>query len=141
MVRREELCCRLCSRFSGLVFSGFVVFFRCLRFLGCRFSRSFVMLFRRLSFLRSSWFSCYFFVFFSGLGFLSSGWFSFCFFVFFGSLSFLLCGRFCRGFVVFFVMGGLGSRAVGGSRCLSGAYCVSSESGGRETHSSANDQS
>ncbi len=39
-------------------------FFRCLRFLGCRFSRSFVMLFRRLSFLRSSWFSCYFFVFF-----------------------------------------------------------------------------
>ncbi|SAS40401.1 Uncharacterised protein [Klebsiella pneumoniae] len=122
------------------MFSGFVVF-RCLRFLGCRFSRSFVMLFRRLSFLRSSWFSCYFFVFFSGLGFLSSGWFSFCFFVFFGSLSFLLCGRFCRGFVVFFVMGGLGSRAVGGSRCLSGAYCVSSESGGRETHSSGNDQS
>ena len=96
------------------MFSGFVVFFRCLRFLGCRFSRSFVMLFRRLSFLRSSWFSCYFFVFFSGLGFLSSGWFSFCFFVFFGSLSFLLCSRFCRGFVVFFVMGGLGSR----SRCL-----------------------
>lgn len=122
MVHREELCCRLCSRFSGLVFSGFVVFFRCLRFLGCRFSRSFVMLFRRLSFLRSSWFSCYFFVFF-------------------GSLSFLLCSRFCRGFVVFFVMGGLGSRAVGGSRCLSGAYCVSSESGGRETHSSGNDQS
>ncbi|CAM6325960.1 Uncharacterised protein [Klebsiella pneumoniae] len=123
------------------MFSGFVVFFRCLCFLGCRFSRSFVMLFRRLSFLRSSWFSCYFFVFFSGLGFLSSGWFSFCFFVFFGSLSFLLCSRFCRGFVVFFVMGGLGSRAVGGSRCLSGAYCVSSESGGRETHSSGNDQS
>ncbi|STT54349.1 Uncharacterised protein [Klebsiella pneumoniae] len=87
------------------MFSGFVVFFRCLRFLGCRFSRSFVMLFRRLSFLRSSWFSCYFFVFFSGLGFLSSGWFSFCFFVFFGSLSFLLCGRFCRGFVVFFCDG------------------------------------
>lgn len=141
MVHREELCCRLCSRFSGLVFSGFVVFFRCLRFLGCRFSRSFVMLFRRLSFLRSSWFSCYFFVFFSGLGFLSRGWFSFCFFVFFGSLSFLLCSRFCRGFVVFFVMGGLGSRAVGGSRCLSGAYCVSSESGGRETYSSGNDQS
>ncbi len=141
MVHREELCCRLCSRFSGLVFSGFVVFFRCLRFLGCRFSRSFVMLFRRLSFLRSSWFSCYFFVFFSGLGFLSSGWFSFCFFVFFGSLSLLICSRFCRGFVVFFVMGGLGSRAVGGSRCLSGAYCVSSESGGRETHSSGNDQS
>ena len=123
------------------MFSGFVVFFCSLRFLCYRFSRSFVVLFSRLSFLRSSGFSFYFFVFFSGLGFLSSGWFSFCFFVFFGSLSFLLCSRFCRGFVVFFVMGGLGSRAVGGSRCLSGAYCVSSESGGRETHSSGNDQS
>ncbi|ADC58674.1 conserved hypothetical protein [Klebsiella variicola At-22] len=123
------------------MFSGFVVFFCSLRFLCYRFSRSFVVLFSRLSFLRSSGFSFYFFVFFSGLGFLSSGWFSFCFFVFFGSLSFLLCSWFCRGFVVFFVMGGLGSSAVGSSRCLSGAYCVSSESGGRETHSSGNDQS
>lgn len=123
------------------MFSGFVVFFCSLRFLCYRFSRSFVVLFSRLSFLRSSGFSFYFFVFFSGLGFLGSGWFSFCFFVFFGSLSFLLCCWFCRGFVVFFVMGGLGSSAVGSSRCLSGAYCVSSESGGRETHSSGNDQS
>ena len=123
------------------MFSGFVVFFCSLRFLCYRFSRSFVVLFSRLSFLRSSGFSFYFFVFFSGLGFLSSGWFSFCFFVFFGSLSFLLCSWFCRGFVVFFVMGGLGSSAVGSSRCLSGAYCVSSESGGRETHSSGNNQS
>lgn len=123
------------------MFSGFAVFFCSLRFLCYRFSRSFVVLFSRLSFLRSSGFSFYFFVFFSGLGFLSSGWFSFCFFVFFGSLSFLLCSWFCRGFVVFFVMGGLGSSAVGSSRCLSGAYCVSSESGGRETHSSGNDQS
>ncbi len=123
------------------MFSGFVVFFCSLRFLCYRFSRSFVVLFSRLSFLRSSGFSFYFFVFFSGLGFLGSGWFSFCFFVFFGSLSFLLCSWFCRSFVVFFVMGGLGSSAVGSSRCLSGAYCVSSESGGRETHSSGNDQS
>lgn len=123
------------------MFSGFVVFFCSLRFLCYRFSRSFVVLFSRLSFLRSSGFSFYFFVFFSGLGFLGSGWFSFCFFVFFASLSFLLCSWFCRGFVVFFVMGGLGSSAVGSSRCLSGAYCVSSESGGRETHSSGNDQS
>ena len=123
------------------MFSGFVVFFCSLRFLCYRFSRSFVVLFSRLSFLRSSGFSFYFFVFFSGLGFLGSGWFSFCFFVFFGSLSFLLCSWFCRGFVVFFVMGGLGSSAVGSSRCLSGAYCVSSESGGRETHSSGNNQS
>lgn len=123
------------------MFSGFVVFFCSLRFLCYRFSRSFVVLFSRLSFLRSSGFSFYFFVFFSGLGFLGSGWFSFCFFVFFGSLSFLLCSWFCRGFVVFFVMGGIGSSAVGSSRCLSGAYCVSSESGGRETHSSGNDQS
>lgn len=123
------------------MFSGFVVFFCSLRFLCYRFSRSFVVLFSRLSFLRSSGFSFYFFVFFSGLGFLGGGWFSFCFFVFFGSLSFLLCSWFCRGFVVFFVMGGLGSSAVGSSRCLSGAYCVSSESGGRETHSSGNDQS
>lgn len=123
------------------MFSGFVVFFCSLRFLCYRFSRSFVVLFSRLSFLRSSGFSFYFFVFFSGLGFLGSGWFSFCFFVFFGSLSFLLCSWFCRGFVVFFVMGGLGSSAVGSSRCLSCAYCVSSESGGRETHSSGNDQS
>ncbi|CAM3782647.1 hypothetical protein KLVA111896_18130 [Klebsiella variicola] len=123
------------------MFSGFVVFFRSLRFLCYRFSRSFVVLFSRLSFLRGSGFSFYFFVFFSGLGFLGSGWFSFCFFVFFGSLSFLLCSWFCRGFVVFFMMGGLGSSAVGSSRCLSGAYCVSSESGGRETHSSGNDQS
>lgn len=123
------------------MFSGFVVFFCSLRFLCYRFSRSFVVLFSRLSFLRSSGFSFYFFVFFSGLGFLGSGWFSFCFFVFFGSLSFLLCSWFCRGFVVFFVMGCLGSSAVGSSRCLSGAYCVSSESGGRETHSSGNDQS
>ncbi|SXD64526.1 Uncharacterised protein [Klebsiella variicola] len=123
------------------MFSGFVVFFCSLRFLCYRFSRSFVVLFSRLSFLRSSGFSFYFFVFFSGLGFLGSGWFSFCFFVFFGSLSFLLCSWFCCGFVVFFVMGGLGSSAVGSSRCLSGAYCVSSESGGRETHSSGNDQS
>lgn len=113
------------------MFSGFVVFFCSLRFLCYRFSRSFVVLFSRLSFLRSSGFSFYFFVFFSGLGFLGSGWFSFCFFVFFGSLSFLLCSWFCRSFVVFFVMGGLGSSAVGSSRCLSGAYCVSSESGGR----------
>ncbi|SAR75738.1 Uncharacterised protein [Klebsiella variicola] len=104
------------------MFSGFVVFFCSLRFLCYRFSRSFVVLFSRLSFLRSSGFS-------------------FCFFVFFGSLSFLLCSWFCRGFVVFFVMGGLGSSAVGSSRCLSGAYCVSSESGRRETHSSGNDQS
>ncbi|CAM3388851.1 hypothetical protein KLVA5327_13920 [Klebsiella variicola subsp. variicola] len=123
------------------MFSGFVVFFCSLRFLCYRFNRSFVVLFSRLSFLWSSGFSFYFFVFFSGLGFLGSGWFSFCFFVFFGSLSFLLCSWFCRGFVVFFVMGGLGSSAVGSSRCLSGAYCVSSESGGRETHSSGNDQS
>lgn len=85
------------------MFSGFVVFFCSLRFLCYRFSRSFVVLFSRLSFLLCSWF--------------------------------------CRGFVVFFVMGGLGSSAVGSSRCLSGAYCVSSESGRRETHSSGNDQS
>ncbi|SXE96480.1 Uncharacterised protein [Klebsiella variicola] len=123
------------------MFSRFVVFFCSLRFLCYWFSRSFVVLFSRLSFLRSSGFSFYFFVFFSGLGFLGSCWFSFCFFVFFGSLSFLLCSWFCCGFVVFFVMGGLGSSAVGSSRCLSGAYCVSSESGRRETHSSGNDQS
>ena len=123
------------------MFSGFVVFFCSLRFLCYRFSRSFVVLFSRLSFLRSSGFSFYFFVFFSGLGFLGSGWFRFCFLVFFGSLSFLLCSWFCCGFMVFFVMGGLGSSAVGSSRRLSGAYCVSSESGGRETHSSGNNQS
>ncbi|SSL24143.1 Uncharacterised protein [Klebsiella quasipneumoniae] len=99
-----------------------MVFFRCLGFLGYRFSGSFVVLF-------------------SGLGFLGSGWFRFSFLVFFGSLSFLLCSWFCCGFMVFFMMGGLGSSAVGSSRRLSGAYCVSSESGGRETHSSGNDQS
>lgn len=104
------------------MFGGFVVFFRCLGFLGYRFSGSFVVLF-------------------SGLGFLRSGWFSFCFFVFFSGLGFLLCSWFCRGFMMFFMMGGLGSSAVGSSRRLSGAYCVSSESGGRETHSSGNDQS
>lgn len=123
------------------MFGGFVVFFRCLSFLGYRFSGSFVVLFRGLGFLRSGWFGFCFLVFFSGLGFLGSGWFSFCFLVFFGSLSFLLCSWFGRGFMVFFVMGGLGSSAVGSSWRLSGAYCVSSESGGRETHSSGNDQS
>ncbi len=123
------------------MFGGFVVFFRCLGFLGYRFGGSFVVLFSGLGFLRSGWFSFCFFVFFSGLGFLGSGWFRFCFLVFFGSLSFLLCSWFCCGFMVFFMMGGLGSSAVGSSRCLSGAYCVSSESGGRETHSSGNDQS
>ncbi|CAM3753705.1 hypothetical protein SB6095_03255 [Klebsiella quasivariicola] len=123
------------------MFSGFVVFFCCLGFLGYRFSRSFVVLFRCLGFLRSGWFSVCFFVFFSGLGFLGSGWFSVCFFVFFGSLRFLLCSRFCRSFVLFFVMSGLGSRAVGSSWRLSGACCISSESGRRETHSSGNDQS
>ncbi|VEB79331.1 Uncharacterised protein [Klebsiella quasipneumoniae] len=123
------------------MFGGFVVFFRCLGFLGYRFSGSFVVLFSGLGFLRSGWFSFCFFVFFSGLGFLGSGWFRFSFLVFFGSLSFLLCSWFCRGFMMFFMMGGLGSSAVGSSRRLSGAYCVSSESGGRETHSSGNDQS
>ncbi|OAZ82422.1 hypothetical protein AYO04_03480 [Raoultella planticola] len=104
------------------MFSGFVVFFCCLSFLRYRFSSGFV-------------------VFFRGLGFLSSG-FGGGFVVFFRGLSFLFSGWFGSGFVVFFMMGGLGSGAVScSSRSLSGAYCVSSESSRRQTHSSGNDQS
>jgi hypothetical protein len=103
---------------------------------------SFVVFFRGLGFLFSGWFSGGFVVFFRGLGFLFSGWFSGGFVVFFRSLSFLLSGWFGSGFVVFFVMGGFGSGAVScSSRSLSGAYCVSSESSRRQTHSSGNDQS
>ena len=103
---------------------------------------SFVVFFSSLSFLRYGRFCCGFVVLFSGLGFLSGSRFSFCFFVFFCSLSFLLCGRFSGGFVMFFVMSGLGSGAVScSSRSLSGAYCISSESSRRQTHSSGNDQS
>ena len=129
------------SRFSGLMLSGFVMFFCRLSFLGYRFSRRFVVFFSGLGFL-GYWFGCRFVVFFSGLGFLLSGRFGGSFVVFFRSLGFLLSGRFGSGFVMFFMMSGFGSGAVSCSRrSLSGAYCVSSESGGRETHSSGNDQS
>lgn len=122
------------------MFGGFVVFFRCLSFLGYRFSGSFVVLF-------------------SGLGFLRSGGFGFCFLVFLAAWAFWAAAGLASAFLCFwqpelsalqlvwprlygvFVMGRLGSSAVGSSWRLSGAYCVSSESGGRETHSSGNDQS
>ncbi|TDV09063.1 hypothetical protein DET60_10237 [Raoultella planticola] len=124
------------------MFSGFVVFFCCLSFLRYRFSSGFVVLFRGLGFLLSGWFSSSFVVFFCGLSFLLSGWFGGGFVVFFRGLSFLFSGWFGSGFVVFFMMGGLGSGAVScSSRSLSGAYCVSSESSRRQTHSSGNDQS
>lgn len=141
LVHREGLYYRLCGRFSGLVFNGFVMFFCSLRLLCYRFGRNFAMLFSRLSFLWSSGFSFYFFVSFNDLSFLGNGWFNFCFPVFFGSLNFLLCSWPYHGFVMSFVMDGPGSSTVGSSRCLSGTYCISSEGGGRETHNSDNDQS
>ena len=100
------------------------------------------MFFRGLGFLFSGRFGGGFVMFFRGLGFLLSGRFSRRFVVFFRSLSFLLSGRFGSGFVMFFMMSGFGSGAVSCSRrSLSGAYCVSSESSRRQTHSSGNDQS
>ena len=122
--------------------SGFVMFFCRLSFLGYRFSRRFVVFFSGLGFLFSGRFGGGFVMFFRGLSFLFGGRFGGGFVVFFRGLSFLLSGRFGSGFVMFFMMSGFGSGAVScSSRSLSGAYCVSSESSRRQTHSSGNDQS
>ncbi|OWP38636.1 hypothetical protein CEG88_23300 [Klebsiella aerogenes] len=117
------------------------MFFGSLSFLRYWFSGSFVVLFGSLSFLRSR-FSGGFVVFFRCLSFLLYSRFCRGFFVFLGSLSLLFCSWFGGSFVMFFMVSGLGSGAVScSSRCLSGAYCISSESSGRQTHSSGNDQS
>ncbi|KDF24640.1 hypothetical protein AF47_00781 [Klebsiella aerogenes MGH 61] len=123
------------------MFSRFVVFFRSLSFLRYWFSGSFVVLFGSLGFLCSR-FSGGFVVFFRSLSFLLYSGFRRGFFVFLGCLSFLFCSRFGGSFVMFFMVSCLGSGAVScSSRCLSGACCISSESSGRQTHSSGNDQS
>lgn len=111
---------------------GFVVFFRSLGFLlylGCRFCSGFFM------------------VFFGGLGFLlclSCGFYRRFFMVFFGGLSFLLCSGF-GGCFFMVLMGCFGCRSF--SRCSGcgaggrGFSSLRSESGRRQTHSSANNQS
>ncbi|KJG67054.1 hypothetical protein UA70_09315 [Raoultella planticola] len=122
------------------MFSSFVVFFSSLSFLGYWFGCRFVVFFVGLGFWATGWLLLC--DVFRGLGFLFSGRFGGGFVVFFRGLSFLLSGRFGSGFVMFFMMSGFGSGAVScSSRSLSGAYCVSSESSRRQTHSSGNDQS
>gem|GEM_PF-179612 len=150
------LCCWLCSWFGRSVGRFFVVLFSGLGFLSrfCCFSfyRFLVVFFSSLGFLLGlSWFCRFSFyrflvVLFSSLGFLF-GLSRFCCFsgccflvVLFSSLSFLLGS----GFFVFFVMGGFSwrfSRSGSGSSRRWRRGGVSSESSGRQTHSSGNNQS
>ncbi|AIR05040.1 hypothetical protein JT31_10565 [Cedecea neteri] len=122
----------------------FHVFLSSLRFLSNRFYCFFMMLFSRLSLLCCRRFYCFFVVLFGSLSFLLGRWLSGFFMMLFSGLSFLNGSFFVFLMVRYFCRWNFSSRCSGGG-CRSSGWCgsgsVSSESSGRQTHSSGNNQS